>query len=144
MLYHWRRQPYFFFLANLYLKHDISFGVCHGWHHLHGLTRHVRSVNRELQNENSCPDWDSNPGPKCWAIRADKYRSPKGDRNLPECAIFIGSEMNFHFIRYLWNELCVLYPRAFLTHDNSEKYQWKKYVFWENSARKLHQCSTFW
>ena len=24
----------------------------------------------------------------------------------------IGSEMNFHFIRYLWNELCVLYPRA--------------------------------
>ena len=27
--------------------------------------------------------------------------------------INIGSEMNFHFIRYLWNELCVLYPRAF-------------------------------
>ena len=27
--------------------------------------------------------------------------------------IYIGSEMIFHFIRYLWNELCVLYPRAF-------------------------------
>ena len=26
--------------------------------------------------------------------------------------IYIGSEMNFHFIWYLWNELCVLYPRA--------------------------------
>ena len=23
--------------------------------------------------------------------------------------IYIGSEINFHFIRYLWNELCVLY-----------------------------------
>ena len=27
--------------------------------------------------------------------------------------VHIGSEMNFHCIRYLWNELCVLYPRAF-------------------------------
>ena len=26
--------------------------------------------------------------------------------------INIGSEMNLHFIRYLWNELYVLYPRA--------------------------------
>ena len=25
----------------------------------------------------------------------------------------IGSEMNCHFIWYLYNELCVLYPRAF-------------------------------
>ena len=24
---------------------------------------------------------------KRWAIRADKYRSPKGERILPECAI---------------------------------------------------------
>ena len=30
--------------------------------------------------------------------------------------------MNFHFIRCLWNELCVLYPRAF---DEFHKYRMK-------------------
>ena len=31
-----------------------------------GLNRPVRIVNRELQNENSCPQWDSNPGPSAY------------------------------------------------------------------------------
>ena len=45
--------------------------------------------------------------------------------------INIGSEMNFHFIRYLWNELCVLYPeplaRGYKTHNEFHKYcmKWK-------------------
>ena len=39
---------------------------------------------------------------------------PSAPVSLKNCnlTINIGSEMNFHFIRYLWNELCVLYPRA--------------------------------
>ena len=30
-------------------------GVCHGWFHLHGLTRPARSANRKLQNEKFLP-----------------------------------------------------------------------------------------
>ena len=43
--------------------------------------------------------------------------------------INIGYEMNFHFIQYLWNELSVLYPRAFgggyKTHNEFHKYHMK-------------------
>ena len=35
------------------------------------------------------------------SIGVDKYHQ------VPGLVINIGSEMNFHFIRYLWNELCV-------------------------------------
>ena len=46
-----------FFLANLFPKQGISseYNVCHGWFHLRGLTRAVRSENRELQNEKFLP-----------------------------------------------------------------------------------------
>ena len=46
-------------------------------------------------------------------------------------AIYIGSEMNFHFIWYLWNELCVLnlktLARRYKTHIEFCKYcmKWK-------------------
>ena len=72
------------------------------------------------------------------------------------------TEMNFHFIRYLWNGLWVLYPeplaRGYKTINEFHKYRmkwkfisdsfyhmiipkkinisWQKYLFWENSARK--------
>ena len=53
------------------------------------------TANRELQNEKYKPTVGFDPGTfrlrsergKRWAIRADKYRSSKGDRILPECAI---------------------------------------------------------
>ena len=48
-----------FFLA----KTGYWLGVCHGWFHLHGITRATRSDNRELPNENSWPRWDSNSQP---------------------------------------------------------------------------------
>ena len=59
------------------------------------LTDFICIVNRELQNEKFLPTVGFEPGTfllrreraKCWAIRADKYRSPKGDCILPECAI---------------------------------------------------------
>ena len=42
----------------------------------------------------------------------------------------IGSEMNFHFIRYLWNELCVfispsLWRGGYKTHNEFHKYRMK-------------------
>ena len=36
-----------------------------------------------------------------------------GFKFYAENSINIWSEKNFYFIRYLWNELCVLFPRAF-------------------------------
>ena len=46
--------------------------------------------------------------------------------------INIGSEMNFHSIRYLWNELCVFYipeplARGYKTHNEFHKFrmEWK-------------------
>ena len=33
---------------------------------LHGLTRPVRTANRECKIETSCPQWDSNPGPSAY------------------------------------------------------------------------------
>ena len=82
-----------FFLANLFLKQGISLEyvmvdfIC-----IHGLTWPVRSANRELQNEKFLSTVEFEPGAfrlrsehaKRWAIRADKYRSSKGDRVLPE------------------------------------------------------------
>ena len=44
-----------FFLANLFSKTGYWLGVCHGWFHLHELTRAARSENRELQNEKVLP-----------------------------------------------------------------------------------------
>ena len=96
VIYHWKRPPYFPFLANLNQKQGISSEydmvdfICKGlldmwW---------ARTENYKMKN--SCQHWDSNPGPsackrseraKRWTIRADKYRSPKGERILPECAI---------------------------------------------------------
>ena len=95
VIYHWKLQPYFC-LANLYLKQGTyNHGVCHGWLHLYGLTRPVKSANRELQNEKFMPKVGFEPvtfrirseRAERWAIRADKYRSPKGDRISPDCAV---------------------------------------------------------
>ena len=55
----------------------------------------MRSANRELQNEKFFPIVEFEPGTfrlrgeraMRWAIWADIYRTPKGDRILPECAI---------------------------------------------------------
>ena len=51
-----------FFFREPFLSKRYKLGVCHGWVHLHGLNRPARSANREIQNENSCPQRDSNPG----------------------------------------------------------------------------------
>ena len=83
-----------FFPTNL-IKTGFQLGVCHDWLHLHGLTRPVRSANRKLQNEKFMPTMGFEPGTfrirseraTRWAIRADKYRSPKGECILPKCVI---------------------------------------------------------
>ena len=38
-------------------------GVCYGWFHLHGLTRHVRNANRDSQNDKYLPTMGFEPGP---------------------------------------------------------------------------------
>ena len=46
--------------------------------------------------------------------KKDKYHILGGPKF--DCVMMvrnIGSERNFHFIHYIWKELCVLYPRAF-------------------------------
>ena len=77
------------FLANLFLKQDISSEyvmvdfICMGLLALFG----TRTENYRMKY--SCPQWIQ-PGTfrpqgeraKRWAIRADKYRSPKGERIL--------------------------------------------------------------
>ena len=62
----------------------IFMGLLHLWW--------ARTENDKMNN--SCHPCDSNPGPSgydanslSYAIKADKYRSPEGDRILPECAI---------------------------------------------------------
>ena len=55
----------------------------------------ARTENYNMKN--SCPQWDSNPGPYAYEanalsvqlseLRADKYRSPEGDQIIGECAI---------------------------------------------------------
>ena len=63
--------------------------ICMGLHDLFG----TRTENYKMKN--SFLQLDSNPGPSTyeanalsvWAIRADKYRSPKGDRVLPELSM---------------------------------------------------------
>ena len=77
VIYHWRRQPYFFYRTGFLL------GVCHGWFHLRGLTRSVRNADRELQNEKFLPTVGFEPGTfrfrseraNCCATRADVYRA---------------------------------------------------------------------
>ena len=49
---HWK-QPYF--SCEPISKTGYWLGVCHGWFHLHGLTRATRSESRELQNEKFLP-----------------------------------------------------------------------------------------
>ena len=44
--------------------------------------------------------------------------------------IYIGSEMNCHFIRYIWNEFCVFYipeplAKGYKTHNECHKYRMK-------------------
>ena len=54
--------------------------------------------------------------------------------------VILGAEMNFHFIRFLWNELCVLYPREFdkglqcIKHIEFYKYRMK----WEFMSYSLY------
>ena len=77
VIYHWKRQPYFF-LANLYLKQGISSEYAK-LTHLHRLTRPVISTNREFQNEKFLHTVGCEPETlrlrseraKRWAIRAD-------------------------------------------------------------------------
>ena len=53
VIYHWKLEP--FFVSQSLSKTGFWLGVCHGWFHLHGLTRPVRSANRDLQNEKFLP-----------------------------------------------------------------------------------------
>ena len=76
-----------FFLANLFLKQDISSEYV-----MVDFTWPVRSANQKLQNEKFLPTVGFEPRTlrirseraKRWAIRADKYWTPKGDCVLPE------------------------------------------------------------
>ena len=65
--------------------------ICKGYLELSGT-----QVERELQNENSCPLWDSNPGPSTYEAKALPLSATKtdvcqGDKSLPDfnCAIFL-------------------------------------------------------
>ena len=69
IIYHWKRQLYFF-LANLFLNRSISLDyvmvdfICMGLLDLFG----TRTENYKMKN--SCPQWDSNPGPSAYAANA--------------------------------------------------------------------------
>ena len=77
-----------FFSSEPLSKTGYDLEVCHGWLHLHGLTRPV--MNWELQNETFLLTVGFEPWifrlrserAKPWAIRADKYRAPKGGRTF--------------------------------------------------------------
>ena len=50
-------------------------------------------------------------------------------KNMTKSFIYIGSEMIFHFIRYLWNELCFYIPKplasGYKTRNKFHKYRMK-------------------
>ena len=74
-----------FFSSGTWFKTGYLISVCHGWFHLHGLTRHVRSPSRELQNEKFLPTVGFEPGTfrlrselaMRWAISWAIYRALK-------------------------------------------------------------------
>ena len=73
------------------------------------FTRPVRNANRELQNETFLPIVGfelvtfrlRSERAKRWAIRADKYGSPKGDHIIRECAI-----ESYLYHMFNWFYLC--------------------------------------
>ena len=89
-----------FSLANLSLKQAISSDlvmvdfICMSLLDLWG----TRPENYKIKH--SCPPWDFNPGPSTYEAnalsveliinRADKYRSPKGDKVLLEYSMLVG------------------------------------------------------
>ena len=79
-----------FFLANLDLKQGISSEyvmvdvICMGLLDLWGITKWKIHAHSGIWTRTFCIRSER---AKRWAIRADKYRPPKGDRILPEYAI---------------------------------------------------------
>ena len=73
----------------------MSHGFYKGYSRMGDFLKPMMRVHRELQNEKLLSTVGFEPGTfrlrseraKRWAIRADKYRSPKGDHIWPECAI---------------------------------------------------------
>ena len=54
IIYYWRREPHISF-SKPWSKTGYWLSVCHGWFHLHWLTRAGRSENRELQDKKLLP-----------------------------------------------------------------------------------------
>ena len=131
-----------FFSGEPFSKTRYYLAVCHGWFHLHGLTRPVRNANRELQKGKFMPTVGFEPGTcrlqservKRWAIGDDKYRSPRGERILLElsmsitcttrspgftCDIFRNYVVYFSHIIFV-SFCCLTYFRRLLTVNSYE------------------------